>query len=115
MTRYGREVDNWCVADELTRSHAKVGRAKDEHVTPFGLLRWIEHGDEHAAALFREYAAAFCGRRALFWSPRLKARLKISDLTESKIMAELGKRQPVSHERLCAEISGYRTSGPVSR
>jgi hypothetical protein len=115
VTKYGREADAWCAADELTRSHAKIGRARDEHVTPFGLLRWVEAGDERAALLYREYAAAFFNKRALFWSPRLKATLGVRDMTDEEIRIELGRDEPLPEEERIANITPQQWSVIVSR
>jgi hypothetical protein len=115
VTKYGRDVDAWCVADELTRSHAKTGRGRDEHVTPFGLLWWAEQGDAAAGGLFREYAAAFAGKRALFWSPRLKATLGLKDMTDEDIRIELGRDKPLPEEERIATITPQQWSVVVSR
>lgn len=86
VTKYGKEED-WGLTSELTRGPAKIGTrievAGVKHFTPFELLALSEQRlvlmlngqDQDPADLFREYAAAFKGRRMLTWSPRLEKRL----------------------------------------
>lgn len=86
VAKYGREED-WGLSSELTRGPAKVGARVEvdgvKHFTPFELLAMSEkgmvlmqHGQEvEPAELFREYAAAFKGKRMLVWSPGLEKAL----------------------------------------
>jgi len=66
----------------MTKAHTKVTRQKG--ATPWGLLRAAldgndpEYPQERASALFRLYAAAFAGRRQLYWSNGLRALLALS-------------------------------------
>lgn len=91
ITKYGRE-EMWGMSEELTISHAK--EAKGEHLKPFGLLRVsMERDDEgrptdaarRSAALFREFADAFHGKRLLTWSPGLKEWFGIADLDDDAL------------------------------
>jgi hypothetical protein len=117
VAKYGRDVDGWCIADELTRSHAKIAptRRRDDHVTPFELVLWHMNGDAQAGALFREYAKAFKGSRALHWSPKLKARVGVADLTDEQIRAELGKNEPLPQEERIAGLVPAQWAVIVSR
>jgi hypothetical protein len=76
VAKFGREpklMEGWSAAREVTKGMSKIGGG--EHATPFMLLAWAQQGDEQAAALFKEYAKVFEGRRMLTWSPGLKAHL----------------------------------------
>lgn len=80
VAKFGREpklMDGWNAAREVTKGMSKIGGG--EHATPFMLLVWAQQGDDQAAALFREYAKVFEGRRMLTWSPGLKTHLIGSD------------------------------------
>lgn len=68
-------TSKWGFADELTRSQTKQGKGKGR--TPWELLRDAAD-DGRAAWLWREYAAAFKGRRQLFWSRGLREKLGLS-------------------------------------
>lgn len=78
-----RYASKWGIEDEMTRSHAKQSRAKG--LSPWGFLRVFSGAEVHedyspgrAAALFREYAEAFRGRRQLYWSNGLRSLLCMS-------------------------------------
>ncbi len=70
------EAKGWGFDSEMTKGHCK--RAKDGE-TPLDLLRacLADPSDHQAAALFREYAAAFKGKRQLVWSRGLRDRLSL--------------------------------------
>lgn len=78
VAKFGRDAE-WGASAEMTKPHAKIGAigevAGEAHYTPFQLLAWAEQGDAKAAALFREYAEAFEGKRMLSWSPGLRKTL----------------------------------------
>lgn len=75
----------WGLEREMTKGHIK--RAKQGE-SPFQLLRAFAFDDDRqAAALFREFATAFHGRRQLYWSPGLKKRFALDELTDSEISA----------------------------
>ena len=75
----------WGLDSELTKGHIKKSpKAKGE--TPFDLLRaFLSDGDRQAAALFREFAGAFKGKRQLFWSHGLKARFGIGEASDGDL------------------------------
>lgn len=78
-------ASKWGLESEMTKGHVK--RAKHGE-TPFDLLRaFSRDGDRQAAALFREFAEAFKGKRQLFWSPGLKARFGVEEQSDAEIAA----------------------------
>lgn len=87
IAKFGRD-EKWGSSSELAKSHAKVGAAGEkwgvQHFTPFQLLVWAENGDTWAVHRFREYAKAVEGKRALTWSPGLKAALDVLDVDEDE-------------------------------
>jgi len=87
---FGAELHRlWDAADELTKAHSKRDRSGARY-TPFDLLRSVaDVGDAEHARLFREYAAAFKGRRQLVWAPGLRAALGLADeRTDEEIAGE---------------------------
>ena len=78
-------MTKWGLEHELTYGHIKKGKTGGE--TPFDLLRSLlaDPGDKQAAALFREYAEAFKGKRQLFWSHGLKARFAVAESTDEEL------------------------------
>ena len=79
-TAAGQYLGKWGAAEELALSGRKSGRAGR---SPFQLLAdYSDAGDKRAGALFAEYAAAFKGRRQLVWSPGLKKRAGIDEVSD---------------------------------
>ena len=78
-------ISKWGLEHELTLGHIKKGKTGNE--TPFDLLRAVlaDKNDKQAAALFREYAETFKGKRQLFWSHGLKARLAVEDASDQEL------------------------------
>ena len=78
-------ISKWGLEHELTYGHIKKGKTGNE--TPFDLLRAVlaDKTDKQAAALFREYAQVFKGKRQLFWSHGLKARLAVQEATDQEL------------------------------
>lgn len=90
ITKYGRE-ESWGLSSELTASHAKafVEEGPDKgHRKPFGLLLDASAGDAHAAALFKEFAEVFHGKRLITWSPGLREWCGLGDDIEDEAVAE---------------------------
>lgn len=95
-TRYGLDVRGgkgaaeyvakWGLVEELTLSHSKTGKRNTwgtkDHYTPFQLLEMSAAGDGHATCAFREFVAAFDGKRMLTWSPGLKLHFGIEDMDD---------------------------------
>lgn len=78
-------ASKWGLEDEMTKGHTKKGKTGGE--TPFDFLRAFlaDRADTQAAALFREFAEAFKGKRQLHWSHGLKARFAIEDVTDEQL------------------------------
>lgn len=81
----GAYAAKWGLEDEITKGHTKKGKEGNE--TPFDLLRAVlaDPNDKQAAALFREFAAAYKGHRQLYWSKGLKARYAVEDSTDEEV------------------------------
>lgn len=80
-------VSKWGLEDEMTKGHTKKA-SKGE--TPFDFLRSIlaDASDKEAGALFVEFAEAFKGKRQLTWSPGLKKRFAIGELSDEELAAK---------------------------
>ena len=73
----------WGLDHEMTKGHIK--KAKDGE-SPFDLLRaYLANGDKQAGALFHQFAETFKGKRQLFWSPGLKKRFQIGEMTDEEL------------------------------
>ena len=85
-------VTKWGLEDEMTKGHTKKAKAGGE--TPFDLLRAVlaDSKDRQAAALFREFADCFKGKRQLSWSNGLKARFYVDEKTDEELAAERDDR-----------------------
>jgi hypothetical protein len=90
----------WGQAAEVVKGMAKTGR-RLRGVTPFTLLAVVAGRVElrgmskgRAAALFCEFAAAFKGQRQLYWSPSLRAELKMGRLFSDAELEALNDRKP---------------------
>lgn len=79
-----RYASKWGLEQEMTKSHIK--RGKQGGRTPFDLLREAFDTGEYAVCkLFREYAECFKGKRQLVWSPGLKDRLGVQEISDQAI------------------------------
>lgn len=79
-------ASKWGLESEMTKGHIKKAHNGE---TPFDLLRAYAYDkDKQAAALFREFAETFKGKRQLYWSPGLKAMFDIEELTDDELAAE---------------------------
>jgi hypothetical protein len=82
----------WDATRELVNANSKRGIGKGEKgITPFDLLRLAAGIAEHpnydtklAESLFREFSNAFFGFRQLFWSPKLKSKLGIAEVSDQE-------------------------------
>jgi hypothetical protein len=123
-------ASKWGLEDEMTKGHTKKG--KDDGETPFDLLRAVlaDSTDKQAAALFREFAAAYKGHRQLYWSKGLKARYAVEEATDEEVAERteegaelLGQLTPdqwrdvlkVEARGLVLEIAAKRSWHEVSR
>ena len=78
----GRYVTKWGAGEEMTLSSAKDGKGKGR--TPLQLLAAAHDGDEEAGRLWQIYGIAFKGARQLVWSPGLKARAGIGEVSDEE-------------------------------
>lgn len=83
--------DTWGLADELVRSASKVGRNGSRSVWQI-LDTWAdrlapEADRGQAARLLREYAEVTKGTKALTWSPGLKKRFDLAEVSD-EVLAE---------------------------
>jgi hypothetical protein len=77
-------VTKWGLEDEMTKGHTKKALHGE---TPFDFLRsYLADGaDKQAAALFKEFADTFKGKRQLYWSKGLKAMFAIEEATDEEL------------------------------
>lgn len=94
VAKFGREATNegWGLSGELTKSHAKIGM-RSGRFSPFQILAFAEHGDDHARVLFAEFAEAFEGKRMLSYSPGLKKEIGQGDLSD-EVLASMDTPMP---------------------
>ena len=111
VAKFGRQptIEGWGVSDELTRSHSKTG-TRAGHMTPFALLLAFHQGDQECGALFRTYAEAFEHQRMLYWSPKLKTKLGIVDVSDEDLA-----RAPLPDEEDCSELDSEQWGLVLSR
>lgn len=87
--------NGWGLPSEVTKGHIKNGRGSSR--SPFQILDCAvdpEALPEHREAsrlLFLDYAEATKGRRQLSWSPGLRARFAVPELSDDEIAAEVGE------------------------
>lgn len=82
-----RYVTKWGLEDEMVRGHTKAARG-DKGMTPWDLLRDIlKNRSQRSEERFRLYADAFKGRRQLYWSNGLKAKLGVEEVTDEELVA----------------------------
>lgn len=79
-------ASKWGLESEMTKGHIKKS---NDGETPFDLLRAYAYDDDkQAAALFREFAETFKGKRQLHWSHGLKSRFQLEEVTDEELVAE---------------------------
>jgi hypothetical protein len=77
----------WGLDREMTKGHMKKANKGE---TPFDLLRaFLSDADKQAAALYREFALTFHGRRQLVYSKGLKAHFDLEEKTDEEISLEV--------------------------
>jgi hypothetical protein len=81
LSRY--HAKSWSLEDEHTNGLAKAGIGKSQ----WKLLEAAHNGDEKAAALFREFAAATERKRSITYSKGLKAAAKVQDNEDEDLAA----------------------------
>jgi hypothetical protein len=81
------DVTSVGVSLELARPDLKRGRRESR--SPWEILGEIEQwGDADDLRLWGEYERASKGKRAVLWSPGLRARLEVGDVTDAEIVEE---------------------------
>lgn len=98
------ESRHWGADRELAKASTKAGRLKGKH--PFGLLADAAEGNRGAAFRYLEYVEAMHGKRQLFWSAGLKAKVGVSDISDEEL---------ADQEREKADILGRLTLGQWKR
>lgn len=94
IAKYGHD-ERWGISSEMTEGMKKIGQDAQGHHTPFELLDMASRGNGLAAALFREYAAAMKGKRAMTWTRGLrKALLDCEDEATDEALAALDEPAP---------------------
>jgi hypothetical protein len=96
---------HWGVDREMAKGSTKAGRAKGQH--PFGLLANAAAGDVAAGEKYLEYIETMKGKRQLFWSHGLKARVGIEEHSDDELADELDPSQVLSC--LFDRVNWYRT------
>jgi hypothetical protein len=83
-TKAGNYAAKWGLEDEMTKGHTKKALHGE---TPFDFLRaYLADGsDRQAAALFKEFAETFRGKRQLSWSRGLKALFAIEETSDEQL------------------------------
>lgn len=83
-------VSKWGLADELTKSNKKTGKAGSK--TPWDFLRNIQK-DPYSSSigLFQDYAKAFKGKSQLTWSKGLKNYFSLEEKTDEQLADEKEK------------------------
>lgn len=92
----------WGVEHELTKQASKVSRSA-KGASPMQLLaEFSTDGDYEAGCLFAEYARVMKGRRQLFWSKGLRARLlpEVEERSDEEIAADVDDMCEVHLARL---------------
>jgi len=81
-------VTKWGLEDEMTKGHTKKALHGE---TPFDFLRAFlaDKSDKQAAALFKEFAETFKGKRQLYWSKGLKAMFSIEEATDEELLTRV--------------------------
>jgi hypothetical protein len=77
---------HWGADREIAKGSTKLGRASGKH--PFGLLAMASNGDKQAGARFIEYAETMKGKRQLYWSSGLKAKVGVEERSDEDLAEE---------------------------
>jgi len=87
VAKFGRESPGkWGIERELTKAVTKNARFSGSR-TPWALLDDYRQGDQHAGALFVEYADAFKRRKQLVTPNAARELLKMADITDVELAA----------------------------
>ena len=89
--RAAEYMAKWDLADEVAKATAKEG--KDNGKTPSQLLRRGYEGDTNAAHLWAEYERAMRGKSVLRFSPGLRAKAGVPDMSDQEAAGEDGEAE----------------------
>lgn len=90
-------ASKWGIESEVTKGHSKKG--KQDSMTPWDMLRcYLATKCERSRKRFMIYIEAFTGRRQLYWSNGLKAKLGVSDLTDEELAHQEEERATLLSE-----------------
>ena len=83
-SKAAKYIAKWGLEDEMTKGHTKKSSQGE---TPFDFLRnhLADSSDKQALALFQEFAAAFKGKRQLYWSTGLKKHFSIGEASDEEL------------------------------
>jgi hypothetical protein len=85
-TKAAAYASKWGLESEMTKGHIKKANNGE---TPFDFLRaYAFDNDKQAAALFREFAETFKGKRQLHWSHGLKAQFDLEEVDDETLAAQ---------------------------
>lgn len=80
-------ASKWGLESEMTKGHAKKG--KHDSMTPWDMLRcYLATKCERSRKRFMVYIEAFKGRRQLYWSNGLKAKLGVGEVSDEELAHE---------------------------
>ena len=87
-SKAAKYVAKWGLEDEMTKGHTKKAINGE---TPFDFLRsyLVDRADKQAGALFKEFAETFKGKRQLHWSPGLKKRFAIGEVSDEELAVQM--------------------------
>ncbi len=97
INKFGREplnINGWTISHEVTKANSKSGRVakmkigNEYHYTPFQLLNYSLEGDKQAGQLFKEFSAAFEGKRMNYWTNGLKDWFGLHDKDDADLAEE---------------------------
>lgn len=77
---------HWGADREIAKGSTKAGLAKGVH--PFGLLAQAGEGNRRAGRLYLSFVIAMKGKAQLYWSPGLKAKAGVTELTDEQVANE---------------------------
>lgn len=118
VTQY---VIKWGAAEELSKLHTKKAGAsmhdpkQKKGLSPWELLDAAAEGDVRAAGIWKEYAAAFKGRRQLVYSHGLRRRFGLGPEKTDEQLAEqpepMEERQELVHQVTRPQLVALRAVG----
>lgn len=90
-------ASKWGLESEVTKGHIKKG--SHDSMTPWDMLRrYLATKCERSRKRFMIYIEAFTGRRQLYWSNGLKAKLGVSDMSDEELAHQEEERATILGE-----------------